>query len=194
MQTPPPAAPGKIIVINGPSSSGKTTLALALQKQLDVPFIRFSFDLFIEHRSFPLEQMKSGRFSWEQMRPAVFRGLHQCLPALATAGNNVIFDHIIETKAWLHELVSLISGLDVFFVGLHCSLPELERREIQRGDRRPGEARQDLETVHRIPRYDLELNSEDPLQENAALLMRAWQARRRPSALDQMIQEMKSQA
>lgn len=29
MQIPPPAAPGKIIAINGPSSSGKTTLALA---------------------------------------------------------------------------------------------------------------------------------------------------------------------
>ena len=92
--------PGKIIIINGPSSSGKTTLALALQKQLDLPFIRFSFDLFIDHKAFPSEQIKSGKFSWERMRPSVFRGLHQCLPALATAGNTIIFDHIIETKAW----------------------------------------------------------------------------------------------
>jgi len=42
--------PGKIIIINGLSSSGKTTLALALQKQLDMPFILFSFDLFLETR------------------------------------------------------------------------------------------------------------------------------------------------
>jgi chloramphenicol 3-O phosphotransferase len=182
--------PGKIIIINGPSSSGKTTLALAVQKQLDIPFIRFSFDLFIDHKAFPVEQMRSGMFSWEQMRPFVFRGLHQCLPALATAGNNVIFDHIIETKAWLYELVSLISELDVFFVGLHCSLAELERREIQRGDRRPGEARQDLQTVHSIPTYDLEINSEDPLEENVPLLIQAWKERKQPSALDHMIEEM----
>ena len=182
--------PGKIIIINGPSSSGKTTLALALQKQLELPFIRFSFDLFLDHQAFPSEQIKSGRFSWEQMRPSVFRGLHQCLPALATAGNNIIFDHIIETKAWLYELVSLISKLDVFFVGVHCSLPELERRELQRGDRRPGEARQDFETVLSIPTYDLEINSEQPLEENVTLLTKAWKERKRPSALDKMIEEM----
>jgi len=185
--------PGKIIIINGPSSSGKTTLALALQEQLDIPFIRFSFDLFIDHKAFPSEQIKRGKFSWEQMRPFVFRGLHQCLPALATAGNNIIFDHIIETKAWLFELISLISGLDVFLVGLHCSLAELERREIQRGDRRPGEARQDFETVHIIPTYDLEIDSENPLKENVALLTQAWKERIYPSALEKMIEDMSLQ-
>jgi chloramphenicol 3-O phosphotransferase len=105
----------------------------------------------------------------------------------------VIFDHIIETKAWLCELVCLISGLDVFFVGLHCSLPELEQREIQRGNHRPGEARQDFETVHSIPTYDLEINSENPLEENVALLIQAWKARKRPSALEKMFEEMKFQ-
>jgi chloramphenicol 3-O phosphotransferase len=184
---------GKIIIINGPSSSGKTTLALALQKQLDIPFIRFSFDLFIDHKAFPSEQIKNGKFSWEQMRPSVFRGLHQCLPALTTAGNNIIFDHIIETKVWLYELISLISDLDVFFVGVHCSLPELERREIQRGDRRRGEARQDFETVHSLPTYDLVIDSEHPLEDNVTLLIQAWKERKRPSALDKMIEEMNIQ-
>lgn len=181
---------GKIILLNGPSSAGKTTLALALQKQFDTPFIRFSFDLFLDHNAFPMEQVRNGTFSWESMRPSVFRGIHQCLPALATAGNNILFDHIIETKAWLHNLISLVAGLDVFFVGVHCSLPELERREMQRGDRRTGEARQDYETVYSITSYDLEVDSETALEENAALLIRAWKERKRPSALDKMLQEM----
>ena len=192
MQTTPTPTPGKIIIINGPSSSGKTTLALALQKQLETPFIRFSFDLFLDHKAFPSEKIRDGTFSWDAMRPAVFRGLHQCLPALATAGNNIIFDHIIETRPWLHELVMLISELDVFFVGLHCSLPELERREAQRGDRRPGEAYQDYQTVHSITSYDLALNSENALDENVHVLIQAWQARKRPSALDRMIEEVKT--
>jgi chloramphenicol 3-O phosphotransferase len=186
-------SPGKIIILNGPSSSGKTTLALALQKQLEIPFIRFSFDLFLDHKALPSEQIKNGTFSWDAMRPSLFRGIHQCIPALATAGNNIIFDHIIETKTWLQELVSLVSELDVFFVGLHCSLPELERREIQRGDRRRGEAQLDFQTVHRITSYDLELNSENPLEENVNLLIQAWEERKRPSALDRMIQEIKVQ-
>lgn len=192
MHTPSPATPGKIIILNGPSSSGKTTLALALQKEIDIPFIRFSFDLFLEHRAFPSEGIKNGRFSWEAMRPSVFQGIHRCLPALATAGNNIIFDHIIETRAWLHELMAHLAGLDVFLVGLHCSLEELERREVQRGDRRKGEARQDLLTVHSVTTYDLELDSENPLDENVRFLIRAWKERRRPSALDRMIEEMEA--
>ena len=186
-------ASGKIIIINGPSSAGKTTLALALQKHLDIPFIRFSFDLFLDHEAFPMEQIRNGTFSWDSMRPSVFRGIHQCLPALATAGNNIIFDHIIETKMWLDNLLLLIAHLDVFFVGVHCSLPELERREMQRGDRRAGEARQDFATVHSITSYDLELHCEASLEENVELLVQAWKERKRPSALDRMIQEMKLQ-
>lgn len=181
---------GKIIIINGPSSSGKTTLALAAQKQFDIPFIRFSFDLFLDTKSLPLEQMRSGVFSWDSMRPSVFHGLHQCASALANAGNNLIFDHIIESKFWLEDLLRAVYGLDVFFVGLHCSLPELERREAARGNRRSGEARTDFETVHSITTYDLELNSENPLEDNVNLLMEAWKQRKRPSALDRMIQEM----
>jgi chloramphenicol 3-O phosphotransferase len=182
--------PGKIIIINGPSSSGKTTLALAAQKQFDIPFLRFSFDLFLDNKVLPLDQMRNGTFSWDLMRPSVFKGIHQCLPALATAGNNIIFDHIIETKGFLQELIQLILDLDVFFVGLHCSLSELERREMQRGNRNIGEARADLETVHQITSYDLELNSENAVGDNAKLLIEAWQKRRRPSALDRMLQDM----
>lgn len=189
MQTSSVSA-GKIILINGPSSAGKSTLALALQKQFDLPFIRFSFDLFLDHQSLPMDQIRRGVFTWEQLRPSVFQGLHQCLPALASAGNNIIFDHIIETKEWLHDLISLLSGYDVYFVGVHCSLEELERREIQRGNRRTGEARQDFETVHRIPTYDVEINSENPLEENVNFLIKAWMERKRPSALDKMLADM----
>ena len=184
------SALGKLIIINGASSSGKTTLALAAQKQFDIPFLRFSFDLLLDHNALPLDQIRNGTFSWDLMRPSVFKGIHQCVPALATAGNNVIFDHIIETKGFLHELIQLTSELDVFFVGLHCSLSELERREIQRGNRRSGGARTDFETVHKITSYDLELNSENPVEENAKRLIEAWKKRKRPSALDAMLQDM----
>ena len=181
---------GKIIIINGPSSSGKTTLALAAQKQFDIPFLRFSFDLFLDNQVLPMDQIRNGMFSWDAMRPPVFTGIHQCLPALATAGNNLIFDHIIESKSWLENLLQSISKLDVFFVGLHCSLPELERREAIRGNRRSGEARTDFETVHSITTYDLEINSENDVEENANLLIEAWKTRQRPGALDKMIQEL----
>ena len=185
-----PLLVGKIIIINGPSSSGKTTLALAAQKQFDLPFLRFSFDLFLDNQVLPMDQIRTGSFSWDSMRPSVFRGIHRCLPALADTGNNLIFDHIIESKSWLEDLLQSISGLDVFFVGLHCSLTELERRETQRGNRRSGEARADFQTVHSITAYDLELNSENAVEDNANLLIEAWRKRKQPSALDKMVQEL----
>lgn len=182
--------PGKIIILNGPSSSGKTTLALALLEQLEMPFIRFSFDLFRDHKSFPLVRINKNEFSWAQMRPSIFQGLHRCIPAIASAGNNILFEHIIETKAWLHEIASLLSALDVFFVRVHCSLSELERREMQHGDRRPGEARQDFLTVSNLFAHDLEINSEHLLEENVTLLIKAWKERKHPSALDKIIEEI----
>jgi chloramphenicol 3-O phosphotransferase len=181
---------GKIIIINGPSSSGKTTLAFALQKQFDLPFLRFSFDLFLDNKSLPIDGIRSGAVSWQALKPSVIRGIQQCVPALAMAGNHVIFDHIIESKSLLKHLLQSVSTLDVFFVGLHCSLPELERREFQRGNRRSGEAREDFEMVHSITSYDLELNSEDPAENNAKILIEAWKTRKRPGALEKMIQEM----
>ena len=128
--------PGKIILINGASSSGKTTLARALQKNLAEPFWHFSIDHLREARVLPIERIKSGEFTWPAMRPAFFEGFHRSLPALAAAGNNLIVEHIVETPAWMVRLVQLLAPFEVFFVGLHCPLPELERRERARGDRR----------------------------------------------------------
>ena len=56
-----------------------------------------------------------------------------------------------------------------------------------------GEAHQDFQTVHSITSYDLELNSENVLEDNVTLLIQAWKARKHPSALDKMIQEMNIQ-
>ncbi len=182
---------GTIILINGPSSSGKSTLALAVQQQFDIPFIRFSFDLFLDTHALPMEQIRQGRFAWDAIRPCVFTGLHQCVQALATAGNHLIFDHIIESQTWLDHLLQTLAGLDVFFVGLHCSVPELERRERQRGGRGSGDARRDVQTVHRFTTYDLELNAENAVEANATRVIEAWKHRTRPSAMDNMIQGRK---
>ena len=86
----------------------------------------------------------------------------------------------------MHRLVRLLEPFDVFFVGIHCPLPELERREIERGDRRIGEARQDYEVAHTFGTYDLEIDSTEPLDRNVQTVITAWTIRRRPSAFDRM--------
>ena len=93
--------PGKIILINGASSSGKSTLARQLQQTLPIPFWHFSFDHLRDSNALPMARIRSGEIDWPTMRPAVFDGFHQCLPVLAEAGNSLIVEHIIENEMWL---------------------------------------------------------------------------------------------
>ena len=177
---------GKIILINGASSSGKSTLARQLQQTLPIPFWHFSFDHLRDSNALPMERVRSGEFDRSAMRPAVFDGFHRCLPVLAEAGNNLIVEHIVENEMWMSDLVKLLTGLDVFFVGVHCPLPELERRERERGNRRVGEARTDYQIVHGFAEYDLEIDSMQPCQTNVNTLVDAWECRQSPSAFERM--------
>ena len=178
--------PGKIILINGASSSGKSTLARAVQERAPVPFWHFSFDHLRDSNALPMKRIRNGDIDWSSMRPAVFDGFHRCLPALAETGNNVIVDHIIENEQWLADVLRLLVPFDVFFVGVHCSLPELERRERRRGNRRIGEARADFHANHRFAEYDLEIDSTEPNERNVERLLSAWELRCRPSAFDRL--------
>ena len=177
---------GKIIIINGASSAGKTTLARQLQQTLRAPFWHISFDHLRDSYALPWSRILNRELNWREMRPAVFDGFHRCLPVLARAGNNLIVDHIIETEAWLSDLLSLLSGFDVFTVGVHCPLLELERRERERGDRGPGEAKADFQIVHSFIEYDFEVDSRQPNEANAAAVIDAWTSRGRQSAFDRM--------
>jgi chloramphenicol 3-O phosphotransferase len=47
----------------------------------------------------------------------------------------------------------------VLFVGLHCLLEELERREQKRDARRQGFARQQFDNIHIGKIYDLKLDT-----------------------------------
>jgi chloramphenicol 3-O phosphotransferase len=178
--------PGKIILFNGASSAGKSTLARSLQQKLHEPFLHWSFDHLRESNALPMARIQNGELDWAVMRPAVFDGFHRSLPAFAKAGNNLIVDHIIEQKQWMDDLVQLLVPFDVFFVGVHCPLPELERRERQRADRRIGEARRDFHAVHRFTEYDLDIDAAQPTEGNVVKLITAWQSRRRPAAFERM--------
>lgn len=178
---------GKIILLNGASSAGKSTLCRALQAQLDEPFLQFSLDFFFfGGQVLPKRRDESGDFAWATMRPKLFEGYYNCLSALAGAGNNLVVDYIVENVDQLQRLVELLGGFDVFYVGVHCPIEELERRELQRGDRGTGDARRDLETVHSFSGYDFEVDSTLPAEQNVETIIAAWKARRGPSVFELM--------
>ena len=152
-----------------------------MQAQLERSFLRFSPDLLLFGNGvLPARRDLDGPFSWAVMRGPLFEGYFRCLAALAGAGNDVLADLVIEGKDQFQRLVGLLSPFDMFFVGIRCPLPELERREQLRGDRRIGDARQDHAIVHSSGAYDAEVASTLLPQSNAAMLAEAWHVRRLP--------------
>lgn len=165
MRKPEPSfQQGRIILLNGASSSGKSTLARGLQDALDSPFLHVSSDRLLAAGLLPQRRETEGPFAWrDEMRPRFFAGFHRCLPAFAAAGNDLIVEHIIECASWRQQLALLLAGFDVYLVGVHCELGELDRRERLRGDRRIGEGRAHVERdrIHDVGPYDHEVDTTD---------------------------------
>lgn len=184
---PPPRGPGRIILLNGASSAGKSTLARALRDSLDEPFLHVSSDHLVAAGMLPRRRDSDGPFDWwHQVRPRFFAGFHRCLPALAAAGNDLIVDHVIEFPAWRDDLASLLADLDVFLVGVHCDLAELDRRERVRGDRRIGEGREHVvaDRIHTFGPYDVEVDTTDGVTPRLTrAVLDAWRRRTRRHGL-----------
>ena len=69
-------------------------------------------------------------------------------------------DDVLESEPpWIGNLIDLFNGLSVFFVGVHCPLEELERRENERKERKGGMARMQFDQVHTIAIYDVEVDT-----------------------------------
>lgn len=174
---------GNIILLNGASSAGKTTLCKHIRDIIPAPFIHFSLDFIM----FDADVLPKKRnvpelgITWKQMRPNIFEGFYRCLPAFLSAGNNLLVDIIIENENQKERLLELLSTYDAFFVGVHCSLEVLWEREKTRGDRRVGDAEQDFKTVHSFLNYDLEINSEAAAEVNSQIVVEAWLKRNKKS-------------
>lgn len=148
-----------------------------MQDAIEEPFWRISIDHIRDAGILPQKRIDSGEFPWRDLRRQFFEGYHGSLAAYAHAGNNLILEHILDTEGWHAELRALFDPFDVFFVGVHCSLAELIRREEVRGDRPAGSAEQDFKTIHRGLRYDLEIDSEQPPDDTVGRLLETWRAR-----------------
>ncbi len=172
----------QLILVNGPSSAGKTTLCRALQGAIEHPYLIAGFDDFI-FMSAPryylgADTARQGSTDrWTALGvemvttsppgapPAVvarfgpvFRNLTNAMApavrALIEAGNPVIFDHVLHDREMYDSFRAATAGLSVFSVGVTCPLAVLESRERDRGDRVLGRARGLVDVVHSFCDYD----------------------------------------
>ncbi|WP_083675948.1 chloramphenicol phosphotransferase CPT family protein [Paenibacillus borealis] len=144
---------GNIILLNGVSSSGKTTVAKALLNKLP-DYFHYSLDSF----DLVIEQMED-RDNNRLIPVATEYYFHRTIAMFADTGVNLIVDHVIHDAFTREDWQKNLSGYPVMSVGVFCPLDELERREKERGDRRIGQAKEQLEFVHKEEVYDLEVDT-----------------------------------
>ena len=156
---------GKIIVINGTSSAGKSTLAAAVQQSApELQFLHVQLDAFRAME--PPGYWESERKERGPLRlEALCRAIHTTAAQFARCGEHVLLDHVLTPTACKYLLQDL-AGYEVLLVKVLCSIEVLERREAERRDRPLGLAKSQLETVHAGCSYDFELDttSEEPAQ------------------------------
>ena len=158
-------SPGTILILNGTSSSGKTTLLRLLQDALDPPFLEFGIDKIIwmlpkRYSSPPLWDEVLGRADQAGVfGQQLIHGLHRAIRTLSENGLNVLADHVLVEPTWALDLAEQLADLPAYLIGIQCPLEELEQREKNRKDRTLGQARAQFNLVHAHEIYDLTVDS-----------------------------------
>jgi len=179
---------GKIVLLNGTTSSGKTSTADALGEITDEPYFRFSSDFFTIPPRFHKKPY------YVPLATTMLHGHFHCMREMVLTGNNMIVDVVLEDQALLEECVKNLYDQTAYFVGVHCLLEELERREIARGDRTIGMARGQFNLVHVPGIYDVEVDTTKMSPLECAQVIKAFMDGHNtgvPLALQRIQQEQK---
>lgn len=167
---------GRVIYLNGVSSSGKTTIAENFRQQAKQPFLYLGLDTFIE--MIPLgyfgfydtaaDYMQQKQILDNEGHPLVeliygpkgmglIETMYKTVTNLAESGMDVLFDDVY----WDLKLpAEIMKGIEVYLVSVYAPLNVLEEREIKRATRAQGVARWQFPKIYTPNRiYDLELDT-----------------------------------
>lgn len=177
---------GRIIFLNGTSSSGKSSIAEALLWVLDEPWFHLSVDAINAMRS----KNRSLELNEAELAVVLTRtraGFHRAVAGMAQAGNDVVADHILSEPWRLADCLRVLDGYEVTFVAVRCSPEELANRERDRGDREAGHAAAQHAQVHAHGIYDLECDTTATSPVDCALAIKEFVAGpQRPAAFDRL--------
>ena len=153
----------QVIVLNGGSSSGKTTIARALQALLPGPWLLLGVDDLVDALPPSCGGIAFGGDGSVEVGPE-FRELEAAWTAgiatMARAGARVIVDDVFLGGAASQDRTrAQFEGLSVLWVGVRCHPVVAAERERARGDRAAGMAARQATIVHEGVAYDVEVDT-----------------------------------
>ena len=174
---------GTVIILNGPSGSGKSSVQKEFQKLMmpnlwiktgiDDLFDRVMPDITPENLNFfrsknpirwvEMTKDKEGKpvmplFVGEQGEKVAY-AMNSAIADYAKNGCNVIVDYIAYKKEWLRDLEQKLKNIKTYYVAVKIPLDVLEKREAARATSPQGHARSHYFTVYQDKKYDLEVSS-----------------------------------
>lgn len=154
-----------LVVLNGGSSSGKTTIGRCLQQLFPDPWLLLGVDDLIavmpdrQDASLITFTPDGGVF----VRPGFHRletAWYEGIATMARSGVGIILDEVFLGGGTSQDrLRQALSGLDVLWVGVHCDSAVATAREAARPDRVPGMAAAQADVVHQGVCYDIEVDT-----------------------------------
>ncbi len=181
--------PGTIIILNGPSAVGKSSLVKAfLARQRDLWLHAGIDQLYVgvippvwlddapEHASvmtikssvddlgFPVVKAVFGPKGFQ-----VVQGMHRAIAAYAAMGNSVIVDYIAYESSWVEDFLRVTEGIPLVWVRVSAPLETIEARERARGTSPIGHARSHYESIHKGIDYSFCIDVDPSSPEEAAV-------------------------
>lgn len=145
-----------IIILNGTSSSGKTSIAKELLKQLQGRYFFFSVDNFLTH-SMPEDINLKNKDDLILLNSAI-SGFNKAFGPISKHIPNIIIDHVLQEEDWLKEISTALKNVETFFVHVTAPLEVVEEREATRGDRALGTARKQYDQIEKH-QYDFKIDT-----------------------------------
>lgn len=170
-------SPGRVVLLIGTSSAGKSTTSAALQDRLDEHHLLLGFDVFLRmvddrwgghgphtqqgFRYDPSTVDEAGEvvstISCGPVGRRILNGTHRAVAALARSGNNVIVDEMLLDEAAWADWQTALDGLCVYVVQVHAQVEDLVARERHRGHH-TGLARGHL-PINTLTSYDVAVDT-----------------------------------
>ena len=160
----------QIILLNGPSSSGKTTLSKTLQRMFkeknNQQYQIVSIDDFMK--------ISTSETIYEDDVFSISDDLCKKVLEILETGNGVIIDHVITSERIFSQLKENLSSCRMLTVRVSCPLQLLRKRELERGDRSPGSAEASAKYLFPREGYDLTVDTATiSPEENSSLIFSA---------------------
>ena len=164
---------GQIILLNGVSSAGKTSLAKVLQAYLDEPFFMLGTDMFqCEMIPEKFTNPRNINYSHDihlRLYLDAMSGFHHTIKSFSDMGLHTVVDHVfLKGHKTFDECVKLLNEYPVLFVHVTCPIDELQRREKERKNRFIGQAEEQIPQLYPQDTYDISVDTYDNSLEECA--------------------------